>query len=259
MKRGEMLTASEIYKATKEATHAQRYEIMMGKLTPKEAAPQITTARSLLWGTRFEPIAKQIFEDKYGVKLVDTTCIPHPVHKFLGASPDGVQITDDTSNPRYGRLVEFKCPISRDFDESSPVPPVYYHQMQLQMECAGLNSCDYMELKFKEMNYTEWTESIAEYKSVFMVSEDAKDVVYKHIRDPRTVVEWKDEIVKNDDRHWMFVFWALLKYRSQSVDRDPEWLATHLPYFETTWHEILEHRLKGTFPTKPKDKTVLEL
>ncbi len=127
------------------------------------------------------------------------------------------------------------------------------------MECAGLNGCDYMELKFKEMNFTEWSESNAEYKSVFMVSEDGKDVVYRHFKDTRSIVEWKDETIKDDDRHWMFVFWVLVKYRSQSVDKDPEWLATNLPYFEKTWYEILDHRLKGTFPDHPKDKTVLSL
>lgn len=259
LKRGEMLTASEIYKTVKDATASQRHEIMMGKLTPKEAGGQFVTARALLWGTRFEPIAKQIFENMYGVKLVDTTCIPHPLHKFLGASPDGIQLTDDITNPRYGRLVEFKCPISRDFDETTPVPSTYYHQMQLQMECAGLNGCDYMEFKFKDMNFTEWSESNAEYKSVFMVSDDAKNVVYKHFKDARTVVEWKDDVTKDDDRHWMFVFWVLVKYRSQSVYKDTSWLETNLPYFEKTWNEIVEHRSNGTTPEHPKEKTVLTL
>lgn len=259
LKRGEMLTASEIYKTVKDATPAQRHEIIMGKLTPKESGGQFTTARALLWGTRFEPIAKQIFEDMYDVKLVDTTCIPHSVHKFLGASPDGIQLTSDSTNARYGRLVEFKCPISRDFDESTPVPSAYYHQMQLQMECAGLNGCDYMEFKFKDMNFTEWSESNAEYKSVFMVCEDGKDVIYRHFKDTRTIVEWKDDLTKNDDRHWMFVFWVLVKYKVQSVDKDTTWLDTNLPYFQKTWNDIVEHRLNGTVPEHPKEKNILSL
>jgi putative phage-type endonuclease len=258
-KRGQMLTASEIYKTVKDATVSQRHELITGKLTPKEPVPQIVTARSLLWGTRYEPIAKGIFESMFGVKIIDTTCIPHPDHSFLGASPDGIQITDDISHERYGRLVEFKCPISRDFDENSPIPSMYVHQMQLQMECAGLNTCDYMEMRFREMNFTEWSENDTKYKSVFMVSEDGVDVKYRSFDDTRSVVEWKDEVTKGDERHWMFVFWILQKYRYQTVPKDTSWLETHLPYFQANLSEVQSHRESGTLPEKPKDKTVLSL
>ena len=112
-KRGSMLTASEIWKAMKDATPASRYELIISKLTPRKEA-EGTGARALIWGTRFEPIAKEIYcklED--GVEIVDTTCVPHPNVSFLGASPDGILITEDTTDVRYGKLVEFKCPISR--------------------------------------------------------------------------------------------------------------------------------------------------
>ncbi len=258
-KRGEMLTASEIYKTVKDATPAQRHELIVGKLTPRDPGGQFVTARSLMWGTRYEPIAKQLFEHMFGVKIIDTTCIPHATHSFLGASPDGIQITEDVTNPRYGRLVEFKCPISRDFDENSPVPPMYVHQMQLQMECAGLNVCDYMEVRFREMNFTEWSENQTLYKSVFLVSEDGVDVKYRAFDDTRSVVEWKDEVTRGDERHWMFVFWVLQKHRYQTVQKDTTWLETHLPYFQATWADIQAHRQAGSLPEKPKDKSVLSL
>jgi hypothetical protein len=254
-----MLTASEIYKTTKEATPSQRHEIIVNKLTPRDSSSQMNTARSLLWGTRYEPIAKHIFEDMFGVQIVDTTCIPHPTHSFLGASPDGIQITADTSDPRYGRLVEFKCPISRDFDETTPVPAMYVHQMQLQMECAQLNCCDYMEMKFRDMKFTEWSEVQTKYKSVFLVCEDGNEVLYRNFNDTRSIVEWKDEVTANDERNWMFVFWVLQKYRHQVVEKDANWLDTNLPYFNTTWTEIQTHRQAGTLPEKAKDKTVLAL
>jgi putative phage-type endonuclease len=259
MKRGEMLTASEIYKTVKDATPSQRHELIVGKLTPRDPNAQMTTARSLLWGTRYEPIAKQIFEDMFKVNIVDTTCVPHQVHSFLGASPDGVQITEDVNDTRYGRLVEFKCPISRDFDESSPVPSMYVHQMQLQMECTGMNTCDYMEMKFREVKFTEWSEIDTKYKSVFLVSEDAEDVMYRSFDDTRSVVEWKDEVTKNQEREWMFVFWVLQKHRYQTIPKDTSWLETHLPYFQSTWAEVQAHRQAGTLPEKPKDKSVLSL
>lgn len=259
LKRGEMLTASEISKTTKEASAAARHELIVNKLTPREPG-QFMTARALIWGTQFEPMAKQIYSKMFGVEIVDTTCIPHPAHSFLGASPDGIQITEDILNPRYGRLVEFKCPISRKIDDAEPIPPQYVHQMQLQMECTQLNVCDYAEFQFKQMNYTEWMETDVPHKSAFIVSEDGKTVLYRDIDDTRTIAEWKQAVVSSDDEgHWMFVFWALMKTRFATVEKDAEWLSTNLPYFESTWADIQKHREARTMPDHPREKNTLVL
>lgn len=257
-KRGEMLTASEIYKTVSGATPAARRELMMSKLTPRDTTPG-PGARALIWGTQFEPIAKAIYEALHpGVKIVDTSCIPHPNHVFLGASPDGILTCDDD---RHGQLVEFKCPISRDFDDTTPVPPNYIHQMQLQMACTELDVCQYAEFKFCVMKYSEWMDTEAEYKSVFIVLEDGT-VMYKEHTDPREFVEWKDDVLKDreiDPLTIQSVFWVLTKHRFQTVHKDPAWVETHLPYFEKTWEEIREHRSAGTFPEHPSEKTKLVL
>jgi putative phage-type endonuclease len=259
LKRGEMLTASEISKTTKEASPAARHELIVNKLTPREPG-QFMTARALIWGTQFEPMAKQIYGKMFGVQIVDTTCIPHPRHSFLGASPDGIQITEDVTNPRYGRLVEFKCPISRKIDESLPIPQQYVDQMQLQMECTQLNVCDYAEFQFKQMNYTEWMDTDVPHKSAFIVSEDGKTVLYRDVDDTRTIGEWKQAVISPDDEgHWMFVFWALLKTRFVTVEKDTEWLNRNLPFFESTWADIQKHREAGTMPDHPREKNTLVL
>lgn len=252
-KRGEMLTASEIWKTTKEATPAQTHELIMSKLTPREPGAQ-TTARALLWGTQFEPIAKSIFEKMNDVKVVDTTCIPHSTHTFLGASPDGILISNNEKN---GRLVEFKCPISRDFDEGSSVPSSYIHQMQLQMECTGLNACEYAEFKFKVVPYSEWADTDVKYKSAILVFDDGR-IVYKDVDDTRSIGDWKQSLVTDDD-YYQVAYWVLTKSRFHIVYKDPAWLETHLPYFEKTWSEIVQHRAAGTFPERPKDKSVMLL
>ena len=259
-KRGTMLTASEICKTTKEATPSQRHEIIMSKLTPREQGG-ISSARALVWGNQFEPIAKNIYSQLFGVKIVDTTCIPHPLHNFLGASPDGVLLSDDESNPKRHHLVEFKCPISRDFDENTGVPPAYYHQMQLQMECAQLNVCEYAEFKFKVVNYTEWHDSDAEYKSAMLVLNTGK-VFYRDINETRTMKEWTDSIEASEGicyEDYQVAYWLLTKHRFQTVEKDTEWLSTNLPYFQSTWNEIVNHRENGTVPEHPKAKTVLTL
>ena len=257
-KRGEMLTASEIYKALPDATPAAKHELIMSKLQPKPRT-EGSGPRALIWGTRFEPIAKAMYcklsTDK--LEIVDTTCVPHPTVPFLGASPDGIILTEDVTNPRYGTLVEFKCPISRDFSDDTPVPPAYYHQMQLQMECTGLKSCDYIEMKFKDMNYSAWMDSKAEWKGFFAINDDDVGVQYRDLDDPRDVATWRSEVLQSED--WNMVYWVLEKHRTKQVLHDPEWLTTNLPSMTDVWNTIVTHRAAGTLPDHPKEKTTLTL
>jgi hypothetical protein len=191
--------------------------------------------------------------------LIDTTCVPHPVHSFLGASPDGIIVTKDKNDFRYGKLVEFKCPISREFSDTSPIPEAYYHQMQLQMECTGMQECEYIEMKFREVNYSEWVDSKAQYKSFFMVFQDG-EVVYKDIEDKRDVPTWRREVLdETDDRDFTTTYWYFDTVRMTSVPHDPMWLSTNLESFTDIWNTIQEHRKNGTLPENPKDKTTLVL
>lgn len=258
-KRGQMLTASEIYKALPDATPAQRHELIMSKLTPK----QISTgpgSNALIWGTRFEPIAKDIYKHLEGnIDIVDTTCIPHPVHSFLGASPDGILLTDDYEDKRYGKLVEFKCPISRKFTDSTPIPPAYYHQMQLQMECTGLDECDYVEMEFKNVFYNEWLDSTAQYKSFFVLHDDTGEIIYKHFDDPRSSSVWRDEELKENQEHYQTIYWVLANWRKVHVPKQQDWLEKNLSSFQSVWNEVQEFRNSGTLPPHPKEKTTLML
>ena len=261
LKRGEMLTASEIYKACKDASPALKHEIVMSKLVPRPRTPAGTGPKALLWGTRFEPIAKTIYTTYFqgGIEIVDTTCVPHPVHSFLGASPDGIIITKDKNDFRYGKLVEFKCPISREFSDTTPIPETYYHQMQLQLECTGMQECEYIEVKFKEVNYSEWVDSTAQYKSFFLVFEDG-EVVYKDIEDRRDVPTWRKEVIDDrDDRDFTITYWYFSNMRTSLVLRDPQWLSSNIESFQAVWNTISEHRKNGTLPENPKEKTVLVL
>lgn len=258
-KRGQMLTASEIYKGLPDATPSQRHELIMSKLVPKQQSSGLGS-RALVWGTRFEPIAKEIYKQiNYDhIEIVDTTCIPHPEVSFLGASPDGIIITNDTNDYRYGKLVEFKCPISREFTDTSPIPPAYYHQMQLQMECTGLDECEYIEMQFKELSYSEWIDSKHEYKSFFAISDDEK-VMYKSIKDSRPIPQWREDELKSDGHLWRLCYWALVNWRSVTVKKQSDWLSQALQSLSSVWNEIQEHRKFGTLPQTPKEKATLVL
>lgn len=251
-KRGEMLTASEIWKSFGDATASARRELILSKLTPpkKQDGPGVG---ALIWGTRFEPIAKEIYCYTEKVKLVDLSCVRHPEHAYLGASPDGLILTNDERN---GRLIELKCPISRSFNNDTPVPDAYYHQMQLQMECTGLVECDYVEMQFKTMNFSEWSTAEAEFKSCFAVDNEG-NVKYRQIIDPRTVHDWQVDVLTNP-MDWQILYWVLVQKRQKLTLKDPDWMPTHLPEMKATWDEIVQHREAGTVPAI-KEKPILVL
>lgn len=100
------------------------------------------------WGIRFEPVVKQIYEQKHCVQIADLGRLVHPTDERIAASPDGLIVSGEgVATDRVGCLVEIKCPISRELDEK--VPADYYTQMQLQLEVTGLDVCYYVEAKFR--------------------------------------------------------------------------------------------------------------
>jgi succinate dehydrogenase/fumarate reductase flavoprotein subunit len=110
--RGKMITASEVSKVWQ--TPASRLELLEKKLDPPIRSNGQNPIPALIWGTRFEPVAKKIYEETTDCEIIDVGCCTHPVHDFLGASPDGIIIPKTEDDPfRYGRLVEFKCPMTR--------------------------------------------------------------------------------------------------------------------------------------------------
>lgn len=248
-KRGNRLTASEITKAFKSSTPAARYELMMRKLVGAKPFVSSGGVNALVWGTQFEPVAKSLYEKFEGVKIVDTSCVEHSKYAFLGASPDGIVITPDPMDFRWGKLVEFKCPISRIFKDDSPVPDYYWHQMQLQMECTGIDTCDYVEFKFTALSRSKWRESTNPHKGVFVCIDDTAEVVYKP--DDEAYGDWlKNTVMQKGDDH-SSVFWELTKWRKVPVPRDYTWIPTYIDELTDFWNQVLEHRKNNTVPENP--------
>ena len=239
-KRGEMITASEVYKVF--GSTEGRKEVMLRKLEPPSTGDSAVSnpIPALLWGTRFEPVAKRIYEETTRCTILDVSCAQHPRYPFLGASPDGLIIPLDDDPKRYGRLVEFKCPMSRV--EKPEIPIGYVHQMQMQMECTGIDECEYVEFRFKQVNYTEWSKSDKQ-KGVFAVYEDGK-VVYD---------------VETHSEDYQMIYWVLQSVKKDFVPKDPTWLSDHLPQLQAFWDEVVQHRVNGTRPEEKPSLPTLEL
>lgn len=116
-------------------------------------------------GLKYEPVIQQMIREKYKTIYVDDEgkpkdplyefgLIPHPTISFLGASPDGILFN--------GKMVEIKCVVSRDIIENEVVP-YYYAQVQTQLECCGLDECEFTECKIIE--YKGMNEFILDSKS----------------------------------------------------------------------------------------------
>ena len=94
------------------------------------------------WGIRFEPVVKQILESKEKCKIYEPGRLQHPTNIQLAASPDGL-IASAHHTEMVGRLVEIKCPYSRTI--GGEIPLDYWIQMQIQMEVADVDECEYIE------------------------------------------------------------------------------------------------------------------
>jgi putative phage-type endonuclease len=236
-KRGELITASEVYKVF--GSEDARRELLLKKLEPPATSEtwKHNPIPALVWGTRFEPIAKKLYEDETNCTILEVSCAQHPRVPFLGASPDGLIVPKDDDPKRYGRLVEFKCPMSRV--EKPEIPPAYVHQMQMQMECTGIDECEYVEFRFKQVSYNEWAKS-DKRKGAFGVYDDGR-VVYD---------------VESHTEDMQVVYWVLQSMKKDFVPKDPNWLSDHLPALQSFWDEVCAHRAAGT---RPADKTVASL
>ena len=88
-----------------------------------------------LHGQKHEDTARLLFGSLYGLETWEVGLFRHPVHKWLGGSPDG--IASD------GSLIEIKCPLKRAIKHE--IPKYYYPQVQLCMEVLDIPQCYFIQ------------------------------------------------------------------------------------------------------------------
>jgi len=132
--RGNLLTASDV--AT--AIGLNPYETPEHLIAKKCGASRPWSGNEATsHGTRLEPMVRDLYDSRYGQKSHEIGVVQHPVHTFLGGSPDGIT--------ESGRLLEIKCPLTRKI---KPEVPVYYMpQIQILLEIMDLEVCDFVQYK----------------------------------------------------------------------------------------------------------------
>jgi len=219
-----------------------------------EDVKMVNTNTSLHWGQKFEPLSVLIYEHKYKTKVEDFGCIQHPTYKFIGASPDGINV--DKKCDRYGRMLEIKNVVSRDING---IPKKeYWVQMQLQMEVCDLDECDFLETKFTE--YTDYNtyknDNSDKMKGIiiyFHTKEGKPFYVYK----PLTIIEesditkWEDDtlsLYQSEEYNYTymkFIYWKLEVFSCVLVLRNQLWFKNNIPQLDKVWKIIEQERVTG--------------
>ena len=139
--RGKMLTASDA--AT--AIGKNPYETPDGLLLKKcGLGEKFTGNAATRHGELYEDEARILYEQRHGEVVHEIGLCPHPIHKWLGGSPDGVS--------ESGKLVEIKCPPQRAIIPGE-VPVHYMPQLQLCMEILDLQEADFIQYKPAATNW----------------------------------------------------------------------------------------------------------
>ena len=202
------------------------------------------------WGIRFEPVVKQIHEYKYGTNIKELGRLPHPTEPRCMASPDGLlyDTTMQSYKNKIGRLIEIKCPVTREIDGS--VPKEYYDQMQMQLHVTGLHTCEYVEAvfssKYNMIHMREGPALYAGYIALVRYAEvqDNKDFYYMYspvncVTDWMPVIQMEEEIVE-------IIPWRLIQWNEQVVIKNEEWWATLQPIIERFWEDVEKEKV-GSF------------
>jgi putative phage-type endonuclease len=211
----------------------------------------------LHWGQKYEPLSVMVYENKYNTKVEDFGCIQHEVHKFLGASPDGIVVNKESE--RYGRMLEIKNVVSR---EINGVPKKeYWVQMQLQMEVCDLDECDFLETKFTEYpdSYSYMNDLDDKPKGIiihFHTKEGSPFYVYKplNVIEEQEILAWEEATISSNDNHLFikFIYWKLEVFSCVLILRKREWFKNNINQLENIWKMIEKERITGFEHRAPK-------
>lgn len=235
-----------------------------GLLVMAKANPQTRPSQNLAvfsnrmtafdWGIRFEPIVKMIYEYKYSAEIKELGRLISSADSRLSASPDGLVY----SGPRGGRLIEIKCPVTREPDGT--ISRKYYTQMQSQLFVTGLTECDFVEVVFNSL-YSSPISRIAstdntdntdksEYNGQILLIETTDEdynITYSYAYSP---VNHEGDFNPTDLKSGQVIVeripWSVHRWYEQIVRADPAWWSKVKPAVDLFWEDVEKAR-RGEF------------
>ncbi len=230
----------------------QRAKMVVSKTLPYESRNQSLAIPSdsmsaFDWGIRFEPVVKQIYEYRYGVTIKELGRLHHQVDSRCTASPDGLIYTCP-KNERTGRLIEIKCPVTREVDGT--IPKDYYTQMQMQLHVTGLKLCDYVEAvfasKYNNNIQKEGPGMYDGYVALIRYAEMKGNQEFYYIYSPVNCnSDWQPDI-EEEEEIVEIIPWRLMNWNEQIVTRSEEWWVSIKQEIDKFWEDV-EKAKKGEF------------
>ena len=268
--RHNLITASNIWKSI--GSEANKNSLIFEKCKPmivgeESADTFVNTTSPMHWGVKYEPLTVMLYEMRNGAKVGEFGCIQHCTYPFIGASPDGIVVNEDS--PAFGRMLEIKNVVSR---EITGIPKMdYWVQMQLQLEVCNLNECDFIETQFKE--YDEMDEDLF-YKNkhqylyngviLYFVNRDFTNGKPHYVYMPLDIKLSKKDITAWIDSqklalkttHVLFkrIYWYCEVYSCVLVKRNRPWFEMVVPKIRELWTTIEKERVTGFEHRKPKKR-----
>jgi len=201
-----------------------------------------------LHGKKYEEIATRLYRCEYGTEVWEFGLLQHSRLNWLAASPDGI-----TPN---GVMLEIKCPYSRKIEEG--VPPIHYWaQMQLQLEVADLDECDFLECEIRELGCE------AEFKSRVIGEKQAKGILLNKVgelansetkyiyppdelRECEEYISWSNGVIdsyKRESIEVVPIYYFISKWFVVNVKRRKEWFLRTRPYLKETIDQIRKFQM----------------
>lgn len=259
--RHNLITASSAWKAFKSQSAINQLVVEKCKPLDLTRYDSVNTSTPMHHGNKYEDVSIMLYEYMYDTKVKDYGCIQHDTYKFLGASPDGINI--DPNSQRYGRMLEIKNPTTR---EITGVPKEdYWIQMQLQMETCNLNECDFLETVFKEYDTEE--EFIYDGTFTYTADDKLKGMMIYFMKDRKPFYEymplhiskeeyetWYSNVMeKNSGLTWIKdIYWWLDDFSCILVLRNKLWFENAISKIENVWTIIEKERETGYEHRLPK-------
>ena len=246
--RHDLITASNAWKAFE--SPACRNQLIYEKCKPlqlsQEKKEYVNTASPMHWGQKYEPVSRMIYEHLYNTRVADFGCLQHDTHAFLGASPDGINV--DPASQRYGRMLEIKNIVNRDM---TGIPKKeYWIQMQLQMETADLNECDFFETQFSEEDDdanegNKATVALMTGTMIYFMKDGKPHYEYEPIGcKPSESEAWFNDAMERNQAHmWMkTIHWRLEKMSCVLVLRNKFWFRHAIRTLDELWRTVIQER-----------------
>ena len=273
--RHNLITASNAYKAFESQSNVN--QLIYEKCQPlktnscDDKFSMVNVNSTFHWGQKYEPLSVQIYEHIYNTKVEDFGCIQHSNYKFLGASPDGINV-DQKSN-LYGRMLEIKNIVNR---EINGIPKKeYWIQTQLQMEVCDLDECDFLETKFTEyQNFSEFCNDGQEktlkdeFKGIIMYFSTKEGIpfyLYKplELTDYIEIDNWEEQMIeKYESKNMLWIknhYWKLEKLSCVLILRNKKWFQDNIIQLENVWNIILKERETGYEHRAPNKRVKKEV